>query len=132
MPLTPQKKEYQKGLLINTYELPAVESAIPLGIEVLYFDEVKISSFTSQAEFLVRRAAAQEIEASHYIVDGLAAWKILEGGATIKIIMVGPHSKQNTIKLIAYLCNKYQIDISNIVLGFEDKNFILQLKNKLE
>jgi hypothetical protein len=50
------------------------KSAIPLGITIYLFDEIKISSFTSYAEFMTRRAAALEIEAPNYFVDNTNAW----------------------------------------------------------
>lgn len=132
MILTPTKKEHQKNLLINVYELPATIPATPTTIKVWFFDEVKTGRYTSQAEFLSRRIIEFDMNKFNYIVDDIAAWKILEGGETLQVIIVGQKGKKNGIKLLAYLLEKYQLKMEDIILGFEDKNFILQLKAFLE
>lgn len=126
MILKPQKIEKIKGTLLKTYLIE--EEPNPKEIQVLFFDEVKTSSYTSQSEFMTRRAAMQEIEDFTYFVDSVEIWKFKGGGTTIQIGLMGERGKRNCLKLLRYLIDKYSISLENITLGFFDPKFISQLK----
>lgn len=132
MILNPQKRETINGLSLYSYILPINTVASPKEIQVYLLTEPITTRYTSCSEFLTRRAALQEFEAFDYFVDNIAAWKILEAGEIIRLAIIGEGGKRKALKLIPYLLDKYNLTLENIVLTFEDKNFIKKLINSQE
>lgn len=132
MILNPQKRETINGLSLYSYILPINTVASPKEIQVYLLTEPIPTRYTSCSEFLTRRAALQEFEAFDYFVDNIAAWKILEAGQIIRLAIIGEGGKRKALKLIPYLLDKYNLTLENIVLTFEDKNFIKKLINSQE
>lgn len=127
--ITPTKRERLKGLTINYYEVKEVKFKKPKEIQVFLFDSINTGSFISQAEFMTCRAAAQEIDPPNFFVDDVAAWKILEVGGTIQVVIMGKKGKKKAIKLLQYLLKTYNLKFDNIILLFDDKDFVLDLIN---
>lgn len=131
MPLTPQSIEKYNSLKVNKYILNSKKEK-PTSIEIKLFDELYIGSFTSLAEFMSRRCFFNEMEPPHYFVDNISAWKLLEGGPVITIVICGEKGKCNAIKLIKVLCQQFNLGINQITLGFEDLTFVKQINSFLE
>lgn len=126
MRLTPKFKK-EKGFQYQSYIIKTF-SENPRGIEVLYFDDAYQNNFISQPEYFTKRIDDLQISPINYLIEGENCWKIMEGGEILRIIFFGRKSYKKTIDLLNRLMNKYSLKIEDIILGFEDRNFIKKIE----
>lgn len=126
MRLNPEFKK-EKGFQYQSYIIKTF-SEIPKNIEILFFDSAYQNNFISQPEYFTKRINDLQISPINYLIEGENCWKIMEGGEILRIIIFGKKSYKKTIDLLNRLMNKYSLETEDIVLGFEDKNFIKKIK----
>ena len=126
MRLNPELKK-EKGLQYQSYIVKSFPE-IPKSIEILYFDDAYQNNFISQPEYFAKRINDLQIEPINYLIEGKNCWKIMEGGEVLRIIIFGKKSYKKTIDLLKRLMNKYSLKTEDIILGFEDKDFIKKIK----
>ena len=123
MRLKPVKERYH-GLNIYTCE-PQAKSVARNGIELYYFEEVPVNGFMSQAEYFVNMTQKNELPPFDYYVDFGSVWaNLCSRGTSWKIVLIGEKAKSRAMKFLYYLIKDNDIKMENIVLHFEDRDFI--------
>lgn len=126
MRLSPEFKK-EKGFQYQSYIIKTF-SEIPKSIEILFFDDAYQNNFISQPEYFTKRIDDLQITPINFLIEGENCWKIMEGGEVLRIIIFGKKSYNKALILLKRLMIQYSIGIDNIILGFEDKNFIKEIK----
>lgn len=126
MRLSPEFKK-EKGFQYQSYIIKTF-SEIPESIEILFFDDAYQNNFISQPEYFTKRINDLQITPINFLIEGENCWKIMEGGKVLRIIIFGRKSYNKALILLKRLMIQYSIGIDNIILGFEDKNFIKEIK----